>query len=301
MTETFLTKKKIDPSDNKQSFLNIHLSLHCCRYWMFYEWEFTNMAFPFWRIYHNITEGAWVMYNNNITRLTSDKIIVIPPYTSYSNGFKTADGIPERESIVAEKIIENTNLSTLSDLKMFDHFFIHFNLGRPYDGVVPGIYVIQVNPSLLYLINQIKEYCITEMNAFIFSPSLLINSLVIQLLTKLPATIWPTTEIDGRINKVILYIDQNLNKRIENGKLAEITNMSTNSFARLFKQHMGETIQYYIFKRRIEKARLMLHHSNEDIDNIAYECGFCDRHHFSKIFKVYTSMSPAYYKKNITI
>lgn len=49
MSENVLTKKKIDPSENKQSFLNIPITIHCCRYWMFQEWEFTNMAFPFWR------------------------------------------------------------------------------------------------------------------------------------------------------------------------------------------------------------------------------------------------------------
>jgi AraC-like DNA-binding protein len=301
MLDKLLEKKKVDPSESRQNFLHIPITIHCCRYWMFREWEFTNMAFPFWRIYHNETEGASVMYQNIITRITADKIIVIPPYTPYSNGFKNHDCMVEKESIIAEKITLDTDISKLQSQQLFDHLFIHFNIGMPYDGVIPGIYIIPVNPQLLSLVNSIKNICRTDMNAFTFEPTLLINSLISQLLTSLPSTIWPIAEQDVRINKVVRFIDRNLNKRIENNELAGIANMATNSFARFFKQNTGETIQYYIFKRRIEKARLMLHHSYESIDTIAAECGFCDRHHFSKIFKIYTSMSPAYYKKNITI
>jgi AraC-like DNA-binding protein len=45
-----------------------------------------------------------------------------------------------------------------------------------------------------------------------------------------------------------------------------------------------------IDKHRIEKARLMLHNRYESITTIADESGFCNWHHFSKIFKIYTSM-----------
>jgi transcriptional regulator GlxA family with amidase domain len=100
---------------------------------------------------------------------------------------------------------------------------------------------------------------------------------------------------------ILQFIKENLNGDLQNCTLAAMVNMSTNSFARLFKENTGESVQQFIIRSRIEQARLLLHHSKKSIDTIASECGFCDRHHFSKIFKQCLDMSPGYYKQHITI
>jgi AraC-like DNA-binding protein len=171
----------------------------------------------------------------------------------------------------------------------------------PYDNVRPDIYVVPVSPALQSLTDSIRNHCMMNTSLFEFSSSLLIHSLVLQLLTGLPKNIWPGSDIDPRILKVIAYIDRNRDKKILNGTLAAMVNMATNSFARFFSQQTGDTVQVFLMKHRIEQARLMLHHGNENIDSIALECGFCDRHHFSKVFKSFTGVSPAYYKKNHTV
>ena len=171
----------------------------------------------------------------------------------------------------------------------------------PYDFVRPGIYTIDCNESLQVLLHEIKQKCIEDNLMFEFYYSLIINTFIMTLLTGIPHDIWQNTEIDQRIVRTLQYINKNIESKIENNDLAQIANMATNSFSRIFKLQMGETIQQYVFKRRIEKARLMLHHSNESIDNIAAECGFCDRHHFTKVFKNMVSMSPAYYKKHLKL
>jgi AraC-like DNA-binding protein len=76
--------------------------------------------------------------------------------------------------------------------------------------------------------------------------------------------------------------------------------MATNSFARLFKSLMQQTVQQYIQQKRIEKAIKLLHYSYMEIGEIASECGYYDRHHFSKVFKKQTGLSPARYRHRLS-
>jgi len=75
---------KGDPSDILQIFPNFNLQLLCCRYWWLRKWEFQELSFPYWRIYHNNKEGAVITYNGNEYALTPDRIMIIAPNTSYA-------------------------------------------------------------------------------------------------------------------------------------------------------------------------------------------------------------------------
>jgi AraC-like DNA-binding protein len=97
------------------------------------------------------------------------------------------------------------------------------------------------------------------------------------------------------------HIEKHFSDNINNDKLASNANMAVNSFARLFKNSTGISIQQYIIRTKIEAACNLMHHSNKTIDEIAFDCGFSDRHHFAKIFKKVMNMNPAYYKKRLTM
>jgi AraC-like DNA-binding protein len=291
-----IANKKYDPSENRQHFNNILLRIHCCRYWQLSEWEFNNMAFPFWRLYHNEVAGARVLFNGSVTYLTADKLVIIPPNTSYSNALKTNEGsVVFNERITGEKIEEKIASEELERQKLVDHLFIHFNLGIPYDFVKPGIYTV---PALAQsqFIEEIKEACISS-SVTSLSKTFELHSFITGIISLLPDNIWNNTNIDKRIFRIIEYIEKNLSSNLTNEGISQIANMATNSFARLFKQNMRETLQHYIVRRRVEKAQLLLHHSDNSIDNVATECGFCDRYHFSKAFKSLVDMSPAVYRK----
>ena len=82
-----------------------------------------------------------------------------------------------------------------------------------------------------------------------------------------------------------------------NEQLANRTNMATNSFARLFKSIIGVASQQYILRLKVQAACNLMHHTNKSLDEISFECGFSDRHHFSKIFKKVQKINPSDYKK----
>ena len=53
-----------DPSDVLQLFPKFNLQLLCCRNWWLKRWEFRELSYPYWRIYHNSSVGAVITYEN---------------------------------------------------------------------------------------------------------------------------------------------------------------------------------------------------------------------------------------------
>ena len=52
-----------DPSDVLQLFPRFNLQVLCCRYWWLKRWEFRELSYPYWRVYHNSREGAVINFN----------------------------------------------------------------------------------------------------------------------------------------------------------------------------------------------------------------------------------------------
>ncbi len=53
-----------DPSSIQQSFENINLNVHCCRYWWMKQWKHQRLSFPYWRLYWNKIPGAFVFFED---------------------------------------------------------------------------------------------------------------------------------------------------------------------------------------------------------------------------------------------
>lgn len=166
------------------------------------------------------------------------------------------------------------------------------------DFVNNDIYQINCNQIIEKLLVQIKDACIT--NAITnFRSCLLTKQLLLDCLLQLPNDIWEPANLDFRILKSIKFIETKFNEKITNSQLSDAANMATNSFARLFKIGTGITTQQYILKLRVQAACNFMYHSNKSLDEIAFECGFSDRHHFSKIFKKIQKINPSDYKKRL--
>ena len=72
-----------------------------------------------------------------------------------------------------------------------------------------------------------------------------------------------------RINRVINYIKANLERNPGLDELAEIANFSKYHFHRIFRSQVGETLNDFIRRLRLEKAvQLLIFDRNKDITNI---------------------------------
>lgn len=289
---------KYDPWEAKQTIEEVRVTVHCSRYWMLSEWECENMSFPFWRLYHSYTGGSFLSYNEKEYELTNDKLIIIPPNTSFSTYIKNKT-LDYDESIVGKIIASAEEVENLKTEGMCDQLFVHFNLGYPYDKMKPDIYQIPLNTYWQEFVKQVKINRLEHLNTINIHSNFKINSLILFALHETPNKLWHFPIIDKRILKVISYIDKNIANDLSNEQLSKVSNLATNSFARLFRQSMKCSVQKFIQQRRIEHAIMTLHHSNREIEEIALECGFYDRHHFSKVFKTQTGIPPAKYRLKI--
>ncbi|MFV0345571.1 MAG: helix-turn-helix domain-containing protein [Bacteroidales bacterium] len=293
MNNTHIPLLKGDPSDLAQIFPKYEVNLLCCRYWWLENWEFRDLSFPFWRIYHNNFEGASIIYKEQKISITPDKLILIAPNTSYSTRLYNHK-IPQTGYLLKGGRVDQTNADEKSQLL---HLFIHFNLGVPYDYANMGIYSVPINEELCKMLSLIKEHLCLEASRFNFNSTIAVNSVISQLLSTLPKSGWQLASKDYRILQAIHYIEEHPNDILKNPQLARIASMSTNAFIRLFTQETGISPQKYVKGKRIDKACILLHHSNMSIDEVAAACGFADRYHFSRSFKQITNHSPAMYKK----
>ena len=89
-----------------------------------------------------------------------------------------------------------------------------------------------------------------------------------------------------RINRVVDYIENNLDNDLSLEKLADVANFSPFHFHRIFSAFMGETLNDFIKRIRVEKAASMLLTDKErPISEVAELCGYNSLSVFCRNFK----------------
>jgi len=105
-----------------------------------------------------------------------------------------------------------------------------------------------------------------------------------------------------RINKVIDFVERNLDKEIRLEKIADIASFSPFHFHRIFTAMMGETPNGFIKRKRIEKAASMLiNNLDVSITDITYTCGFGSTSSFCKAFKDHYKINTKEFRKKYNV
>ncbi|MHC4887015.1 MAG: helix-turn-helix domain-containing protein [Planctomycetota bacterium] len=233
-------------------------------------WDYRVRSSPYWRFYWNDREGSRVTLEGAAYELTPDCFTVIPPNTDF---------ICEREGEP-------------------EHFYIHFTTRPPLDRFPPMVIQEKITPRLR---KQVRE-AIGETRKpppCSMRLAILAQSLAGHALTTIPLKALNLPAWDERILDAIHFMDENLQRSLRNEDLAERAGMSTNAFARLFREQTGETIQHHLAALRIDEACRQLQYSDVSIERIAHATGFCDRYHLSRTFKRHRGEGPASYRKKV--
>jgi two-component system response regulator YesN len=98
--------------------------------------------------------------------------------------------------------------------------------------------------------------------------------------------------------KIDQFIQSNLYNSITLQDLSDKFNLTSSYICRIFKSQFNVSPMDYYMNLKIEEAKKLLH-SAEDIliKDISDTLRFSDQFYFSKVFKMYTGMSPQEYKK----
>ena len=110
--------------------------------------------------------------------------------------------------------------------------------------------------------------------------------------TALPATLAVTTAAPAWLRRLCADLDDLLDQGIDQAGLARRAGVSPEHLARTIRRHLGLTPTALLNRRRLERAALLLTHTDRSVLDIALELGFGSASVFSRSFRQLHQDSP---------
>lgn len=239
-----------------------------CAYCVLLEWEHDDLSAPYWRWYFNDRPGACLILPRERVPIEAGKVVLIPPHTVVGTSFEGRVG----------------------------HLYVHFALGIDRT-TAPGT-VFQRSPSARErgMIRRLVALAEKRVEGGPLETTFLAQALVNTALAELPGDYWRGRLTDERIGRALQALGAERGEA-DNTELARRAGMNANAFIRKFAQATGHTPQQYRLRLRVERAAEWLREGRMSIEEIASAAGFCDRFHFSRVFKRQMGVAPACYRR----
>lgn len=258
----------VEPGTRAVAVQPLQVRLLAASFYRGFSWHWQNHAAPYWRFYWNPQGGASLFLDGAEYPLRPAEFMLIPPNTAF---FPRSYG-------------------------PMDHFFVHFLVGAPYEGVAPGITTGPAGAADTAFLRLLMA----ELEAgAVLAPAAQARLLAVLFtaLSWLPAAALVPPRSESRLDKVLAHLDTHASEPLQNVGLARLAGMSTSTFVRVFRRQTGLTPHQHLGRLRVDKACLMLHFSDAGIKEVAAACGFCDRHHFTRTFVRWRGVTPAAFRR----
>ncbi len=106
---------------------------------------------------------------------------------------------------------------------------------------------------------------------------------------------------NSQLNDSINFIQKNFDKQITLEDMAASAGVSTKYFCKFFREAIGFTPVNYLNNYRIEKACWLLRTTNDEITQIAMNCGFNNYSYFIRLFGKTKQTTPLKYRNQIEL
>ena len=103
------------------------------------------------------------------------------------------------------------------------------------------------------------------------------------------------------IEKVKAYVDEALHQNITLKEISTTLHFNCSYLGQKFKLQENMTFNEYLLRRRMERAKYLLEHTDMKVYEIASEVGYTEMDWFYKKFKAYTGVSANEYRKRMSI
>lgn len=165
--------------------------------------------------------------------------------------------------------------------------FLHINISKNYN-------LIRIFDELAVLENQKTSNSESKKEYL----TLYVIAMICELIEEEKATYNGSKQYLFDLLKSVEYIHSNFGSKIDLQTLYTISCMSRSSYIRYFKQLFRCTPIEYIQSYRLRQTKSMLKHTDNSMTTIAYDCGFFDNAHLSRLFKEKYHISPSEYRAN---
>lgn len=109
----------------------------------------------------------------------------------------------------------------------------------------------------------------------------------------------PSLLMHHTVNKVVQYIDEEVEVSMSVEGLSTMFDVSTSHLSRIFREHAGITLVEYINVRKVEESQYYLRFTEMKISDVADIFHFCNQSYFTRIFKKYTGETPRRFRTNL--
>lgn len=119
----------------------------------------------------------------------------------------------------------------------------------------------------------------------------------IEAVKSIPSNTKPADMTEATFDKMIAYIDENYQRKIELEDIAKIGGYNVNYTSQFFKRQLGVSFLEYVLRLRLREATVSLANSTASVAQIAINCGFADIKAFNVAFKKHFHTTPSEYRK----
>lgn len=114
---------------------------------------------------------------------------------------------------------------------------------------------------------------------------------------------FPKADKRELIDDILDYIHKHVYEpqHMKIAHLAEHFNKTPSTLSNYFKKHSGKSIHHYILLHKLDLVKYRLGNTDFTVSQIAYQLGFTDESHLTRIFKKYEDITPKKFKSNLEI
>ena len=223
-------------------------------------WRHDPIARPYWRLYWNADPGWSITLDGRLLELGPRELLLVAPETIYTTAWRG----PAR------------------------HFYLHFTCDGLPGLPLPDIHRFRCDAPLRCLLTLARS-----------GDQLHASALALHALARLPATAYRAAPGSGPVLAAQQLGQRFLHRLVDNHELAKAADMHVNAFIRRFRAETGTTPRHWHLRQRIAAACVALE-GEASIDEVTERFGFCDRHHFTRVFTRQRGLAPAAYRASAT-
>lgn len=161
----------------------------------------------------------------------------------------------------------------------------------------------RVHGELIHILDDIEREYLGKREAYKLEIIAGLYKIIALLLRYTPMSYYSKIEKAKHHQKISIiegiyhYIHEHFHERITLEDMARISHFSTFHFTRFFKKATGITFLHYLHLYRLDKAKDLLVLKDDNIIDVALQCGFENVKTFNRVFKKYMGMTPSSFRR----